>query len=55
MKKRVREIRYTGDPLLIPIQSNELSVLVRLLYRLSSFLNDKVMIHRIVLNRAKTI
>lgn len=38
----MRDIQYTGDPLLIPIQSNELSVLVRLLYQLSSFLNEKV-------------
>lgn len=37
------------DPLLQPIRSYENKVLVRLLYRLSSHLNDKVKLHIICL------
>lgn len=42
MRRRARELAYTGDPLLLPIQSNEFAVLVRLLYRLGNYLNQKV-------------
>lgn len=42
MRKRIRELEYTGDPLLIPIQSNEFTFLVRHLYRFSAYLNNKV-------------
>lgn len=37
-----KNVRYLGDPLLQPIRSYENATLVRTLYRLSSFLNEKV-------------
>lgn len=42
MRQRLREITFSGDPLLVPIQSNELAFLVRSLYKLSSYLNERV-------------
>lgn len=44
MRRRAKDIRYTGDPALLPIQSNELSILVRILYRVTSYLNRAVTI-----------
>lgn len=36
------DIRYQGDPELQPIRSYENALLVRLLYRISSVVNDRV-------------
>lgn len=42
MKKRARDIKYTGDPDLIPIRKDEFTFLVRFLYKLSTKLNIMV-------------
>lgn len=42
MKKRTKEIKYMGDPALIPIQTNEITFLVRFLYQVSHKLNIMV-------------
>lgn len=42
MRKRSRLIKYTGDPALIPIRSNESTVLVRILYQISARVNIMV-------------
>lgn len=42
MRRRAKDIKYTGDPALLPIQNNELSFLVRILYRITSYLNEAV-------------
>lgn len=39
MRHRARNIKYTGDPALIPIQTNECTFLVRFLHQLSCKLN----------------
>ena len=36
------EVKYSGDPELQPIRSFENPTLVRLLYKLSTYLNEKV-------------
>lgn len=42
MLQRIRNVKYTGDPAILPAHSNEITFLVRLLYKISKFLNDKV-------------
>lgn len=44
MKKRALNIKYTGDPELIPIRSNECTFLVRFLYQVSNKFNIMVRI-----------
>lgn len=44
MMQRIRNIQYTGDPLTLAARSNEIECLVRLLYRLSRYLNETVII-----------
>lgn len=42
MKQQLRNITYTGDPALLPIMNHEIKFLVRLLYLVSSKLNEMV-------------
>lgn len=42
IKERIKKIKYEGDPDLHPIRSHESKFLVRVLYMLSSKLNEKV-------------
>lgn len=42
MLRRVRQVEYTGDPLVLPANSSEIAPLVRLQYKLSHYLNEKV-------------
>jgi len=44
MMKRIKDIKYTGDPTLIPIQNNEFTFLVRFLHQVSCKLNIMVSI-----------
>lgn len=39
MKKRLKELKYTVNPDLIPIRSNEVTFLVRFLHKMSVILN----------------
>lgn len=44
MMQRVRNVQYTGDPLTLPARGNEIEFLVRIFYKLSHFINEKVII-----------
>lgn len=48
IRERVKKIKYEGDPDLLPICSNENQFLVRVLYMLSSKLNEEVKILKII-------
>lgn len=39
MKRRLRDIKYTVDPDLVPIKANEFTCLVRFLHKMSDTLN----------------
>lgn len=41
-KQNYRYVEYLGDPELQPVRSNEITILVRALYKLCAFLNNKV-------------
>lgn len=41
-KQRVRSVKYAGDPLTLPATNSEVKYLVRLQYKISHFLNEKV-------------
>lgn len=42
VRERIKHIRYDGDPDLHPVRSTEFALLVRILYELAVFINEKV-------------
>lgn len=44
MMQRVRNVQYAGDPSTLPARSNEIEYFVRIFYKLSHFINEKVFI-----------
>lgn len=48
-KQNYRYVEYLGDPELQPVRSNEITFLVRALYKLCTFLNNKVGLNNVIL------